>query len=90
MTTKHELWINGEHTQPDSGKYFDVLNPLDDSLYCQAAESNDADINKAVEAAPHCFQTYSKTLAKEIEAMLCKAADLRERDRAEFTDILID
>jgi acyl-CoA reductase-like NAD-dependent aldehyde dehydrogenase len=90
MTTKHELWINGEHTQPDSGKYFDVLNPLDDSLYCQAAESNDADINKAVEAAHHCFQTYSKTLAKDIEAMLCKAADLMERDRAEFTDILID
>ncbi|MDF1830419.1 aldehyde dehydrogenase family protein, partial [Cycloclasticus pugetii] len=51
---------------------------------------NDADINKAVEAAHHCFQTYSKTLAKDIEAMLCKAADLMERDRAEFTDILID
>jgi len=90
MTTKHELWINGEHTQPDSGKYFDVLNPLDDSVYCQAAESNDADINKAVEAAHNCFKTYSKTLAKDIETMLCKAADLMERDRAEFADILID
>lgn len=90
MTTKHELWINGEHTKPESGKYFDVLNPLDDSVYCQAAESNDADINKAVEAAHNCFKTYSKTLAKDIEAMLCKAADLMERDRAEFADILID
>jgi len=90
MTTKHELWINGEHTKPESGKYFDVLNPLDDSVYCQAAESNNADINKAVEAAHNCFKTYSKTLAKDIEAMLCKAADLMERDRAEFADILID
>jgi len=90
MTVKHELWINGEHTKPESNKYFDVLNPLDDSLYCQAAESNNADINKAVEAAHACFQTYSKTLAKDIERMLCKAADLMERDRAEFTDILID
>lgn len=90
MTTKHELWINGEHTKPESGKYFDVLNPLDDSVYCQAAESNNADINKAVDAAHNCFKTYSKTLAKDIEAMLCKAADLMERDRAEFADILID
>jgi len=90
MTTKHELWINGEHTKPESGQYFDVLNPLDDSIYCQAAESNDADINKAVEAAHNCFKTYRKTLAKDIEAMLCKAADLMERDQAEFADILID
>ncbi|MEW4981960.1 MAG: aldehyde dehydrogenase family protein [Cycloclasticus sp.] len=90
MTVKHELWINGEHTKPESNKYFEVLNPLDDSVYCQAAESNDADINKAVDAAHACFQTYSKTLAKDIERMLCKAADLIERDRAEFTDILID
>jgi len=90
MTTKHELWINGEHTKPESGKYFDVLNPLDDSLYCQSAESNEADINKAVAAAHACFQTYSKTLAKDIEKMLCKAADLMERDQAEFADILID
>ena len=90
MTKQHELWINGEHTKPESGQYFDVLNPLDDSIYCQAAESNHADINKAVEAAHDCFQTYRKTLAKDIEAMLCKAADLMERDRADFADILID
>ena len=90
MTTKHELWINGEQTKPESGKYFDVLNPLDDSVYCQAAESNAVDINKAVEAAHACFQTYGKTLAKDRERMLCKAADLLERDSAEFADILID
>lgn len=90
MTIKHELWINGEHTAPDSGKYFDVLNPLDDSLYCTAAEANANDVNRAVEAAHACFQRYGKTLAKDREKMLCKAADLLERDQADFIDILID
>tara|TARA_R110002096_G_scaffold194791_12_gene377232 strand:- start:191 stop:1636 length:1446 start_codon:yes stop_codon:yes gene_type:complete len=90
MTIKHELWINGEHTAPDSGKYFDVLNPLDDSLYCTAAEANANDVNRAVEVAHACFQRYGKTLAKDREKMLCKAADLLERDQADFIDILID
>ncbi|MEH6638488.1 MAG: aldehyde dehydrogenase family protein [Porticoccaceae bacterium] len=90
MTTTYDLWINGQHTKPETGKYFDVLNPLDDSLYCKAAEAGEADINKAVAAAHACFQNYGQSLAKDREAMLCKAADLLERDRNEFADILVD
>ncbi len=90
MSKTHELWINGKHTKPASGKYFDVLNPLDDALYCKAAEASEADINAAVEAAHACFQSYGQGLAKDREALLCKAADLLERDRNEFIDILID
>ena len=87
---KHDLWINGQHVKAESGKYFEVRNPIDDSLYCTAAEAGEADINKAVAAAQACFETYSQGLAKEREAMLCKAADLLERDQAEFIDIIID
>jgi vanillin dehydrogenase len=86
----HKFWINGKHTEPTNGKYFDVLNPLDDSLYCKAAEASEADINKAVEAAHACFQSYSGTLAQIRETMLCKAAELLERDQSDFIDILID
>ena len=90
MIKTYDLWINGQDTKPTSGKYFNVLNPLDDSVFCTAAESNQADINKAVDAAHACFQTFRKSLAKDREAMLCKAADLLERDREEFLEILID
>lgn len=90
MIKTYDLWINGTQTKPNSGKYFDVLNPLDDSLFCKAAESNEADINKAVDAAHACFKSYRKCLAKDREAMLMKAADLLERDRDEFLELLID
>ncbi len=90
MSKTYQLWIDGQDTKPTTGKYFDVLNPLDDSLFCKAAESNQADINKAVDAAHACFQSYRKCLAKDREAMLTKAADLLERDRDEFLEMLID
>jgi len=90
MSKTYQLWIDGKETKPTTGKYFEVLNPLDDSLFCKAAESNEADINKAVDAAHACFQTYRKCLAKDREAMLTKAADLLERDRDEFLEMLID
>ncbi|MBV1951702.1 MAG: aldehyde dehydrogenase family protein, partial [Cycloclasticus sp.] len=90
MSKTYQLWIDGKETKPTAGKYFDVLNPLDDSLFCKAAESNETDINKAVDAAHACFQTYRKCLAKDREAMLTKAAELLERDRDEFLELLID
>jgi len=90
MSKTYQLWIGGKETEPTSGKYFEVLNPLDDSLFCKAAESNEADINKAVDAAHACFQSYRKCLAKDREAMLTKAAELLERDRDEFLELLID
>jgi len=90
VTKQYELWINGQETKPSSGKYFNSLNPLDDSVLWTAAEANQADMNKAVDAAHACFQTYRKSLAKDREAMLCKAADLLERDKQDFLDILID
>ncbi len=90
MTQQYDLWINGQDTKPSSGQYFDVLNPLDDSVFCTAAESNETDINLAVEAAHTCFKSFGKSLAKDREAMLCKAADLLERDREEFLALLID
>ena len=90
MIKTYELWINGAQTKPTTGKYFDVLNPLDDSLFCKAAEANEVDINKAVDAAHACFKSYRTCLAKDREAMLIKAADLLERDRDEFLELLID
>lgn len=83
-------WIAGTSAPPRAGAYFDDLNPAHDSLYARAAKGTQADVDAAVEAAAQAFPAWRNTLAKDRERLLMKAADLLERDRQDFIDILID
>ncbi len=85
-----ELWIGGEHVAPSSGKYFDDLNPLDDSLYSRVAEATAADMDKAVQVAHEAFLANKHLLARDREVWFMKAASLVERDFQDYIDILID
>lgn len=85
-----DLWIDGERVPPSSGQYFIDRNPEDDSPYACVAEGSDTDINRAVQSAHATFASYSKTLAADREAWLCRAATLIEKYREELVDILID
>ena len=66
------------------------LNSEDDCVFARLAAGTAQDIDKAVQAAREAFTSYSKTLAAEQEAILCKTAELLEQNRQEFVDILID
>ena len=83
-------WIEGKSTPPQGGEYFSTLNPLDDQKIANAAMGSEQDINNAVETAHRAFQSFRASLPKERERILCKAAELLERDRDEFIDILVD
>ncbi|MBT4523059.1 MAG: aldehyde dehydrogenase family protein [Halieaceae bacterium] len=85
-----ELWIGGQHLPPSSGKYFDDLNPIDDSLYSRVAEGTAADMDKAVLAAHEAFLANKHLLARDREVWFMNAASLVERDFKEYVDILID
>lgn len=85
-----ELWIGGEHVAPSSGKYFDDLNPLDDSLYSRVAEATAADMDKAIQVAHEAFLANKHLLARDREVWFMNAASLVERDFKEYVDILID
>ena len=84
-----DLWIGGSRISPISEKYFIDRNPEDNSFYARVAEGNADDIDRAVRNAHATFATYSKTLASEREAWLCRAATLVEKYRDDFIDILI-
>ena len=86
---KWDHWIAGAAVAPGSGRYLEDLNPEDDSVFARLAAGTENDIDKAVDAAQKAFQTYSKTLAAEREAILYKTAGLLEQNRQEFIDILI-
>ena len=83
-------WIEGKSTPPHSGKYFSTRNPLDDKHITEAAAGSVQDVNDAVETAHRAFASFRASLPKERERILCKAAELLERDRDEFIDILVD
>ena len=85
-----DLWIGGERTAPSSNQYFTDRNPEDDSPYARVAEGSVADVDRAVQSAHTAFASYSKTLAADREAWLCRAAALIEKYRDELVDILID
>lgn len=83
-------WIDGKSTSPQGGKYFSSRNPLNDAPITDVAAGSIEDINSAVETAHAAFKDFRHTLPKEREKILCKAADLLERDRGEFMEILVD
>jgi len=90
-TTKTlQQFIGGEWVDAAGGAVFDVLNPLDDSLYARAARSEGGDVRKAVAAAKTAFPGYRQTLPKERERWLLRVAEIMEERKSELLDCLID
>ncbi len=87
---QYELWIGGQHQAPASNDYFDDLNPMDDSVIARIASGTEKDVDKAVENAHESYLQNKHRLARERETWFMKAADLVERDKQEYLDILID
>ncbi len=83
-------FIGGAWSDAEGGGVFDVLNPLDDSLYAQAAKGTAADMGRAVAAAKAAFPAYKETLPKDRERMLLRVAEIMETRKAELLDCLID
>lgn len=75
---QYDNYIDGKWTKPASGKYFDVITPLDGTVMTKAAHSNEKDLEKAVNAAEKAFQTWGKTSVTERSIILNKIADRME------------
>ena len=95
MSTRPEIFtlqhfIGGEWIDAEHGLTFDVLNPLDDSLYAKAAKGNGADMRKAIAAAKSAFPAYRETTPTERERWLLRVAELMEERQAELINCLID
>jgi len=88
LTLQH--FIGGENVGSSGGEKFDVLNPLDDSLYCRAARGTGDDMRSAIAAARSSFDSYRDTLPKDRERWLMRVADIMEERKAEILDCLID
>jgi len=80
---QYDLFINGKFEKPESGKYFDTINPADEEKLSEVAEANEADVDKAVKSARNAYdKTWSKIPAKERAKYIYRIARMmQERAR---------
>jgi aldehyde dehydrogenase (NAD+) len=83
LQKQYDLFINGKFVKPNSGKYFDTINPATEEKISSIAEANDKDVDSAVKAARSAYdKTWSKMPAKERAKYIYRIARLiQERAR---------
>ncbi|MHC4141582.1 MAG: aldehyde dehydrogenase [Planctomycetota bacterium] len=72
--------INGEFVEPESGLYFDDVDPATGEVCGRVPDSDDRDVNRAVKAAKDAFRGWSETPAAERSKGLLRIADLIEEN----------
>jgi acyl-CoA reductase-like NAD-dependent aldehyde dehydrogenase len=87
----NRLFIDGEFVDADARGRIPVLNPHDNSLITEVAEAQQADVDRAVEAARRAFPAWAKLAAMDRGRLLLKLADAIDADaenlaRLESTD----
>src|SRR5262245_38913769 len=71
-----ENYVGGSFSGPLSGNYIDNVNPATGDAYGKIPDSNEKDVNAAVQAAKSAFPAWSKTTVDERFKLLNKIAEL--------------
>ncbi len=72
--------INGESTAPASGSYLDNINPATGEVYSKIPDSDERDVNAAVDAARKAFPTWSGLPKEKRSALLLNLSSLIEKN----------
>lgn len=81
-----ENFIDGLFIGPLSGQFIPNTNPAIGKVYCQIPNSNNKDVDLAVNAAQKAFPQWSKTSTEERFSILNKIANLIDQ----YSDILAE
>jgi aldehyde dehydrogenase (NAD+) len=66
IDSEYGLFINGKWQKPDSGAYFDTINPANEKQLSRIAAANEKDVDRAVRAARQAYEnTWKKMPASE-------------------------
>jgi len=81
---RHQLFIDGQFIEAESGETLATLNPHDNSKIADVAMAGKADIDKAVAAAAQAFPAWASRSAADRGRILLKLADLIEANTEEL------
>lgn len=74
-------FINGELVEPASGNYLDNFEPATGKVYSQVPDSDERDVERAIEAAERAFPKWSGTPTGERSRIILRLADLIEKNQ---------
>ena len=77
---RYDNFIGGQWLAPVNGRYFDVITPVTGQVYTQAARSDEADVERALDAAHAAADQWGKTSVTERSNILLKIADRIEQN----------
>src|SRR6476646_200334 len=75
-----ENYIGGNLVKPASDTYLETINPSTGEVYAHAPDSDDRDVNLAVDAANAAFLSWSELSAEARHGHLMRLVALIERD----------
>ncbi|HSM29817.1 MAG TPA: aldehyde dehydrogenase family protein [Woeseiaceae bacterium] len=85
---KYELFIGGDFVKPESGKYFDTINPATEERLSRVALANAADVDKAVKAARKAYNgPWSRMKPAERGKYIYRIARIIQERAREFAAI---
>ncbi|MCB0410594.1 MAG: aldehyde dehydrogenase family protein [Flavobacteriales bacterium] len=88
LKEQYELFIGGKWIKPESGKYFDTINPATEEKIAKVAEGNEKDVDKAVKAARKAYnEVWSKMPANERGKYIYRIARLMQEKARELAVI---
>jgi acyl-CoA reductase-like NAD-dependent aldehyde dehydrogenase len=77
--------IDGKLVPPKGGKYLDVINPSDESIFGQSAASTKDDVDAAVAAGKSAYPGWKTTSGKDRALILEKIAAVIEQNSADIS-----
>ncbi|MCS7208157.1 MAG: aldehyde dehydrogenase family protein, partial [Fimbriimonadales bacterium] len=85
LQPRYGLFIGGEFVEPHSGRYFTTLNPATEEVLAEVAYADAEDVDRAVRAARHAYETiWSRLPGKERAKYLFRIARILQERSREF------
>src|SRR6478752_7512614 len=85
LKARYDLFIGGKFVAPSSGKYFDSINPANETKLAEIAHANAADVDAAYAAAKKAYDTtWGKLPGKERAKYIYRLARLLQDRAREF------
>jgi len=88
LKKRYGLFIGGEFIAPQSGRYFDTVNPANEEKLARVADAGEADVDLAVRAARKAYsERWSRMRPKERGKYIYRIARILQERAREFAAI---